>query len=227
MCLASILSLAADGALPQGSGIDSLASLRVTHELALLRASSPALRQYLSDLTALEKRLASTRDYQGAIKVRDERIGVEKQLARMDKENLLLKSRESGLRSALLPDEIILMPEQASLDGITREPGTGALTNWKKPGAKATWKLPDLPPGGYEIVIRYSCDPLEGGSVTISEQTFSLTGTADTTLKGPSEKNFGTLKITQGAGTLTISARTVLKTNLMDLHFIKLLPSNH
>jgi hypothetical protein len=68
---------------------------------------------------------------------------------------------------------------------------------------------------------------VEGGALSIGEQAFTLSGTADTTLKGASEKNFGTLKITSGSGPLTITARTVLKTNLMDLHFVKLIPANH
>lgn len=228
LCFASLLAFGADAALSVGTHPKAaIASLRVSHEIALLKATAPTLREYMAGLAALEKRLATAKDYRGAIKARDERSSVEQQLARMEKEDLLLKTRESGLRSAALPDEIILMPEQATLDGVTREPGTGALTEWKKPGSKATWKLPDLPPGGYEVIIRYSCDLVEGGSLSIGEQAFSLSGTADTTLKGASEKNFGTLKITSGSGPLTITARTVLKTNLMDLHFVKLIPANH
>jgi len=203
-----------------------LAMLRTTHEMSVLRAGAPALRQYATELTALEKRCAKNRDYPGAIAARNERQTIEKEIARIEKEGLLLKTREQSLRSALLPDEIVLMPEQAVLSGVEREPGTGALTGWKRSGASATWKLPDLPPGGYEVLVRYSSDALEGGTLLIAEQTFSLSGTADTTLKGPAEKNFGTLKITNGAGKLTISARSVLKSNLMHLYFVKLLPAN-
>ena len=203
-----------------------LAAMRTTHELSVRQAGAPALRQYVSELTALEKRCATARDYKGAIAARNERQMIEREISRIEKESLLLRTRDQSLRSALLPDQIILMPERATLSGVEREPGTGALTNWKKAGSSVTWKLPDLPPGGYEVLVRYSCDALEGGSITIQEQTFSLTGTADTTLKGPVEKNFGTLKITNGSGALTISARTVLKTNLMHLYFVKLVPAN-
>jgi hypothetical protein len=203
-----------------------LAAMRTTFELAILQAGTPALRQHVSELTALEKRCATAHDYKGAIAARNERQAVEREIARIDKEALLLRTRERSLRSAALPEEIILMPEQAVLSGVEREPGTGALTGWKKAGASATWKLPDLPPGGYEVLIRYSCDALEGGALAISEQIFSLSGTAVTTLKGPAEKNFGTLKITNGSGSLTLTARSVLKTNLMHLHFIKLVPAS-
>ena len=200
--------------------------MRTTFELSLLQAGAPALRQHVSELTLLEKRCAAARDYRGAIAARNERQAVEREIARIDKEALLLRTRERSLRSAMLPEQIILMPEQATLSGVEREPGNGALTGWKKLGASATWKLPDLPPGGYEVLIRYSCDALEGGSLAISEQIFSLTGTAVTTLKGPVEKNFGTLKITNGSGSLAITARSVLKNNLIHLHFVKLVPAS-
>lgn len=200
--------------------------LRTSHELALLQAGMPAMRQYVTELAALEKRCALARDYKGAIAARNERQSIEREIARIDKDALLLKTREQGLRSAMLPDQIVLMPEQAVLSDVQREPGTGALTNWKRAGSSATWKLPDLPPGGYEVLLRYSCDALEGGGILVSEQTFTLSGTADTTLKGPTEKNFGTLKITNGNGTLTVTARSVLKSNLMHLYFVKLVPAN-
>lgn len=203
-----------------------LSVLRTSHELALLQAGMPAMRQYVTELGALEKRCALARDYEGAAAVRNERQAIEREIARIEKDALLLKTREQGLRSAMLPDQIVLMPEQAVLSDVEREPGTGALTNWKHAGSSATWKLPDLPPGGYEVLLRYSCDALEGGSIVIAEQTFTLSGAAETTLKGPAEKNFGTLKITAGNGTLTLTARSVLKTNLMHLYFVKLVPAN-
>jgi hypothetical protein len=221
-----VLVLNGRGAAGTASTRTELAMLRTAHEISLLRASAPSLRQYAAELTALEKRCATNRDYKGAIAARNERQTIEKEISRIEKEDLLLKTREQSFRSAMLPDQIVLMPEQAVLSGVSREPGNGALTDWKKTGASATWKLPDLPPGGYEVLLRYSCDALEGGSLAIGEQTFSLTGTADTTLKGPMEKNFGTLKITNGSGSLSISARTVLKANLMHLYFVKLVPAN-
>ena len=200
--------------------------LRAVHEAGMLRAALPLLKQHQAELAALEKRLAGNRDYAGAITARNERLAVAKDLARLEKEELLLRSREQGLRAALLPDQIVLMPEQAVLSGVEREAGSGALTGWKKAGASATWKLPGLPPGGYEVVIRYSCDALEGGTVLISEQTFSLSGVLGTTLKGPDERNFGTLKITNGSATFTLAARSVIKDNLMHLYYVKLLPAN-
>lgn len=227
---AALLAVAAMTWAAPGSDVATsrmeLAVMRTTYELSILQAGSPALRQHVSELAALEKRCAAARDYKGAIAARNERLNIEREIARIDKESLLLRTREQGLRSSMLPDQIILMPEQATLAGVEREPGNGALTNWSKPGASAAWKLPDLPPGGYEVLVRYSCDALEGGSMTIAEQAFSLSGTADTTFKGPAEKNIGTLKITNGSGPLTITARTVLKSNLMHLYFVKLVPAN-
>lgn len=202
------------------------AAMQVSHEAALLRTSLPVLRQYASELAASEKRCALAKDYPGAISARNERQMIEKEISRMEKEALILRTREENLKSALVPDQIVLMPEQATLSGVEREPGTSTLASWSKPGASATWQLPNLRPGGYEVILRYSCDALEGGSMVVSEAVFSLSGEVETSLKGPVEKNIGTLKITNGAGRLSITARTVLGDNLMRLYFVKLVPAN-
>ncbi len=226
LCLALAL-LPHDGPAQEANAARrELSALRGEHELALLRATTPALRDYAMELTSMEKRLAAARDLDGAITVRDERLAMEKEIARMEKEDLLLIARQGSLRAALAPEQIVLMPDQATLSGVEREPGTGALTAWAKPGAAASWKLPNLPPGGYEVVLRYTSDALEGGTLMAAEQRFTLTSSIDTTLKGPAEKSIGTLKITNGSGSLTLTAKSVVKTNLMRLHFVKLLPAS-
>jgi hypothetical protein len=48
----------------------------------------------------------------------------------------------------------------------------------------------------------------------------------DTTLRGPEVKNLGTLKITDGSGSLRLTARTIVKSNLMDLIAVELVPAN-
>lgn len=220
------LSLFSAAAAGEDNPRTHFAVMRTSHEAALLRASLPILRQFATELAATEKRCALAKDYQGAITARNERQAVEKEIARTEKEELLLRTREQGLKAALVPDQIVLMPEQAVVSGAIREAGTSALTGWTKPGASAAWELPNLPPGGYEVILRYSCDALEGGTVAVSEAVFSLAGKIETSLKGPVEKNIGTLKITDGSGRLAITARTVLRDNLMRLHFVKLVPAN-
>ncbi len=60
----------------------------------------------------------------------------------------------------------------------------------------------------------------------INEKTFSLSGEMDTTLRGPEVKNLGTLKITDGNSPLRLTARTIVKSNLMNLLSIELIPAN-
>jgi hypothetical protein len=203
-----------------------LALLRTGFDMKLIRASLPALRQYQSDLLALEKRLAISRDYPSAILARNERQEVEKEISRLEKDDLFLRNRELSLRTALLPEHLLLPLDQAKLSGVTFDAKGGCLTEWRKAGACATWTLPDLPPGGYEIVLRYGCDALEGGTVLVKEATFTLTAPIQTTLRGPVEKNIGTLKITDGSGALTLSAANVLRDNLMKLYSVELIPAN-
>jgi hypothetical protein len=88
------------------------------------------------------------------------------------------------------------------------------------------WRLPDLPPGGYEVILRYSSGPLEGGSVRVQESFYSLNADLGTTLKGFDDHNVGTLRVRDGAGQLKISAVKVLKDNLMQLQSVELVPAN-
>lgn len=197
---------------------------RIQFERSLIESSLTPLKKHLLDLTGLEKQQADARDYQGAIRIRDERRRVEDELERLDKELLLLQTREQSLKASLLPDRIPLPIEKAELDGVKLT--GGALTGWSRTGAAARWKLPSLPPGGYEVILRYRCGALDGGVLQVQESHYSLKSQLDTTLKGPQEKNLGTLKITDGSGTLTLSAVTLVKDNLMDLLAVNLVPAS-
>lgn len=197
---------------------------RLAFQRSILEASLAPLKKHLSELISLEKTRAEARDYAGAIEARDLRKRLEAELERLAKELLLLQTREQSIRASLLPDRIRLPIDEAQLTGVRRD--GGSITGWTKPGAAAEWKLANLPLGGYEVILRYRCSPLEGGSLTVQEARFSLQTEVDTTLKGPQEKNIGTLKITDGSGPLKISAHTVLKDNLMQLLAIELVPAS-
>jgi hypothetical protein len=199
---------------------------RLQNHRQLVEASLTPLKSYISSLYLLEKQRSESRDYAAAIAARDERQRMESELDRLAKELLLMESRERSLKAEQLPDVIVLAMDNAELQGVSRDPGTGALTQWQKPGATATWNLPGLPPGGYEVVLVYECGALEGGSLLIKERTFSLTTDITTTLRGPTEFNIGTLKITDGGGQLVLTARTVVRDNLMKLRELKLIPAS-
>lgn len=202
----------------------TLDAAQLQFQRSLIESSLAPLKKHLLELTALEKKLAETHDYSTAISVRDQRRRVEGDLERMDKELLLMQTREQSLKAALLPDRITLPLDKAVLSGV--QFSSGALTGWNRAGASAEWKLPGLPPGGYEVILRYRCGALDGGVVQVQEAKFSLKNQVDTTLKGPQEKNLGTIKITDGSGKLSLAAVTLVKDKLMDLLDIHLVPAS-
>ncbi len=199
---------------------------RIDLQRRLLTASLNPLKTAISQFDELARSRARRRDYEGAIAARNERRRLESELERIVKEMLVLETREQSLKTALLPERLLLSLEQARLDGVVWDPEKKRLTGWQRPGASAEWTLPSLPPGGYEVLLTYQCNALEGGTVLIKEKSFTLTGEMDTTLRGPETKLLGTLKVTDGAGPFRISARTVVKNNLMDLLAVELVPAN-
>ncbi len=201
-----------------------IALLRISHERSLIESSIAPIKQQIATLTALERQFAATRDYDAAITARDERQRLHQELTHLDQSLLLLQTREQALQTSLLQDRIQLPLESATLTDLRRE--GGAITGWSKVGASAIWKLPALPPGGYEVLLRYRCGAAEGGTLLVKEARFTLTAAIETTLKGPEERNAGTLKISDGGGTLTLAAQSLITNNLMQLLAVELVPAS-
>jgi hypothetical protein len=201
-----------------------IALLRLDYERKLIEASLAPVKDQITTLGTLEKQFATDRDYDDAITARDERKRLQNELARLDKELLLLQSRELALKTSMLPDRIKLPLDAATLTDLRHE--GGAITGWSRVGAAASWKLPALPPGGYEVMLRYRCGAAEGGTLQIKEARFTLTTTIGTTLKGPEERSAGTLKISDGSGTLTLAAQALVTNNLMQLLGVELVPAS-
>jgi hypothetical protein len=197
---------------------------RLGYERGLIEASLAPVKQQITTLAVLEKQFAAARDYDAAITARDERKRLQGELARLDQDLLLLQSREQALKTALLPDRIKLPLEAATLKDLRQE--GGAITGWSKIGAAATWKLPALPAGGYELMLRYRCGAAQGGVLLVKESRFSLTAQIETTMKGPEERNTGTLKISDGYGTLTLAVESLVTNNLMQLLAVELVPAS-
>lgn len=201
-----------------------IALLRLRFERGLIESSLSPVKQQITTLGTLERQFAEARDYDAAITARDERKRLQNELARLDKELLLVQTREQALKTSLLPDRIKLPLDAAALNDLRLE--GGAITGWSKIGAAATWKLPKLPAGGYEVLLRYRCGAAEGGSLLIKEARFTLSTTIETTLKGPEERSAGTLKISDGSGTLTLGVQSLVTNNLMQLLAVELAPSS-
>lgn len=201
-----------------------IAKLRMGFERSLIESSLAPVKAQIVKLTALEKQFVEAHDYDAAITARDERKRLQNELNRLDKELLLLDTRDLALKASQLPDRVKLPLDGATLNDLRRE--GGAITGWTKVGASATWKLPALPPGGYEIMLRYRCGAAEGGTLLIKETRFTLSASIETTLKGPEERNAGTLKISEGGGKLTLAAQSLFTNNLMQLLGVELVPAS-
>lgn len=201
-----------------------IALLRLGYERDLVAASLKPVKDQITVLAELEKQSVADRDYDAAIIARDERKRLQNELSRLDKELLLLQTREQSLKTTMLPERIKLPLESATLQGPRRE--GGAITGWSQTGASAVWILPKLPPGGYEVMLRYRCGAAEGGTLLIKESRFTLQTRIETTLKGPEERMAGTLKISNGSGPLTLTAESLVTNNLMQLLAVELVPSS-
>jgi hypothetical protein len=186
---------------------------------AVSAATLPTLRQQASSLLALERSAAAAKNYDAAIAIREERKRVDGQIATIEKLQLLSSAQQ---QTSQLLGNVNLRLEDATLTQVSLESGT--LSHWST-GASASWKLPSLPPGGYEVVLKYESSATEGGSLLVSEAVFTLKGNLGTTLKGATELNLGTLRITDGTGSLILKAASVVGENLMRLHSITLIPA--
>lgn len=198
---------------------------RLKLDRQIIELSLEPIKKHLLDLTLLEKQRGSLRDYEGALVVLKERKKIETQLEQLDRLRLLIFTRQEAIQATQIPDKISLPLDLAVLNGVKRE--SGELSGWNIPGANASWKLPGIPSGGYEVFIRYRCSPLEGGVLEVNESRFSITSQIETTLKGPQQKKLGTLKITSGDGPITLTGKALLKGSLMNLLELWLVPANH
>lgn len=222
--LAVLLLVSKDSSAAQDPAPEKdLRSLKMQLRQDLLGAILPERRLQRDELAALEKRLASIQDFAGAIRARDERMKLEKEIATLEKELPALKAQALSLQAKSLPEKIEFKVSDALLTGLKLDPQLGALTGWESPGASATWKLPDLPPGGYEVVLRYTGDD---GSVVLQESFYSLVGTCSPPAKKASDKSLGTLRVRDGRGILTLKPKAPEKCATLRVYALVLMPAS-
>ncbi len=204
---------------------NDLRTLRASFRQELLSAVLPENRAYIGQLKELEGELATARDYRASIKVRDERLALEQDLTAFEQELPGLAARAAG-RTALLPERILFRPQDATLSGLNLEK-EGALTGWGSPqGGTATWKLPGIPAGGYEVFVTYTC--ANGGSAAfeVRESFYVLRGKAPAPAPDAMGKNLGTLRIRDGTGTLTLASDSVSQPAQLRVVAVELAPVN-
>jgi hypothetical protein len=203
---------------------NDLRQMRAQFREALLTAILPEQRAYHDQLQDLEKKLAAAHDFAGAIQARDERVLLEEEITAYEEEMPRLAARASGA-DQLLPERIVFKPTDAKLSGLTLEKD-GTLAQWNAAQASATWTLPKLPAGGYEVFLKYSSGKDDATGLIVRESFYFLRGKTTPTDQKPSEKSLGTLRIRDGDGTLTLAAESVPKNNALRLLSLELAPVN-
>ena len=201
-----------------------LRQLRARFRESLLSAILPEQREYHAHLAEVERKLAAAHDYAGAIQARDERVALEQEITAYEQELPRLAARASGAEQ-LLPERIVFKPADAKVSGVTLEKD-GALTQWSSAQASATWKLPKLPAGGYEVFLKYASGKGDTTGFVVKENFYLLHGKTTPTNDKPVEKNLGTLRIRDGEGTLTLTAENIPKNSSLRLLALELAPVN-
>lgn len=219
-CLICVLPISAEDS-PTADSAD-LRSLRSQFRKNLIETILLEKKAHLGRLGELEKKLATAHNFANAIRARDERVALEQEITALDQELPMLTARAAG-EGKVLPERIAMKLDEATLTGVKLDKD-GALTGWSDTASAAAWLLPGLPPGGYEIIIKYSCGKDEGGAVIVKESFYSLRGAVAPTGDKPMEKNIGTLRVRDGHGILILAANAPPKGGLMRLWSLELAP---
>jgi hypothetical protein len=202
--LAQVISACyADPAVAAVEPPPDLHALKAGLRRGLLTVVIPEMKAHRAELLTLEHRLAESQDYAGAIKARDEGNKLAKHISVLEQEEAILASRPAVDNAARVAARIELNLGNARLEGAQYDSAEGALTGWGGEHPSATWQLPDLPPGGYEVLIRCSGP---GGAVVVKEAFYSLASSCKSPSDKNEEQNLGTLRIRSGAGSLVLEA---------------------
>ncbi len=217
------LSMSLNGFCAGEDGPVKLQDLRALFQKEVEAHVKPQMEKYRTQLAGLESALAAERDYEGAIKVREEREKLEKRLAG------LMKKSDDAPAQPYAGGPITLTAKSAILaGGVAYDEKKDCLNGWKAKGASAQWSLPaPLKAGGYEVILELACAPGSGGSLTLRDERFSLT-TKVTPTKGWEDygsMSLGTLKLRATSTGLNLGALTIEGDGLFHLRCVKLIPA--
>lgn len=226
LVLPLLMDAAQDKTDSPGAPTPDLRTLRVDYRKGLLEALLPQKKAYSDELEALEKKLATDADFNNAIKARNERVQLDQEIMALEQELSALTTQAQALHSAALPDRIILSPAEAQISGITLEPKDKSLSGWKPSHSLATWRVPALPPGGYEVYVTYSCPAKGTATFTVRETRYTLEVKITDPAPKPVEKLFGTLRVQANNTTLSLSAESIESGHPVHIHSVALVPAN-
>lgn len=222
LTLVSRLLLADPPPPPAPQPPPDLRALKAGFRRSIVTAVIPEVKAHREELLALEKKLAAAQDFAGAVKARDERIKVEKQISALEQEAAILASLPSIENAARLTARIELKLSEAKLTSTSLDASDGAIAGWGQKDACATWQLPSLPPGGYEVLLRCTGP---AGDVVVKEGFYSLTTSCKDTRDKSMEQNLGTLRIRAGGGSLTLVTAQPEKSAGWRVYSLVLVPS--
>lgn len=183
--------------------LPELSALKASLRKDLLTALLPELKAHRDALQALEQKQGAAQDYAGAVRARDARSQVDQQIAALEQEAAMLAARASVQNAARIAARIEFKLADAKLVGAKVDAADGALTGWDGTDASASWELPGLPPGGYEVIMR--CTGATG-DVVLSEGFYTLTCPCRPGDDKAVEQNLGTLRIKEGSTVLKLTA---------------------
>ncbi|MFZ4766648.1 MAG: hypothetical protein ACOYMN_16975 [Roseimicrobium sp.] len=179
-----------------------LRTLKAQLRRDLLKTLIPEMKTSRDQLLALENKCAAATDFAGALRARDARLKIESDLIAVENELPMATAHASGSASARTPERTELKLADAVLNGLTLDGKGKTLSGFGKAAASATWTLPDLPPGGYEVILRASG---ANGNAVVKESFYSLSASFKAAESAVSI-TLGTLRVRDGKGTLTLTA---------------------
>jgi hypothetical protein len=199
-----------------------LLALKASLRKSLLKELIPEMKAHRERLLAFQQQQAAVQDFAGAVKARDERIKVEKQIGALEQEAAILASRPAVANAARLAARIELKVADAELEGTQYDAADGSITGWGSANARATWKLPSIPAGGYEVLLRCT-GPC--GDVIAKESFYTLTGPCKSAEDKAVEYNLGTLRVRDGAGSFVLQPVQPEKSAAWRVYSVVLVPS--
>jgi hypothetical protein len=213
----------------EGGTIPSPRELRFLFGRDIAAASLEQESIYIQQIYRLEREAATKGDYATAIVYRDERRAAEARLANLRTLAEATKAPEpetSPVAETAPPTIISLRTSAARLEGGASLSDTGLLENWIT-GAKATWDLPGLAPGGYEVVLEYSSQDETDTSLQCKEQFYTLGGRLEKTDPDSFTRvTLGTIRISNGAGQFTLTDEAAPESTTLRLRSIELIPAD-
>lgn len=202
--------------------LPDLRALKAGLRKSLLTALIPEMKVHRDALLVLEQKHGAAQNYAGAVQARDSRSRVEQQLAALEQEAAMLASRPSVESAARLAARIEFKLADAKLVGAQMDPADGAITGWDGAEASASWQLPEIPPGGYEVLLCYTG---AAGDVVVKEGFYSLTSPCKAVDDKAVEQNLGTLRIKEGSTVITLTATPPEKCAKWRVYSLVLVPS--